>query len=354
MADNQPTMAVPIASSQKLAAIGPATLAQVIEDLEQREARGDMTFSRPLPTGFTPLDEVLNGGLRPGELLIIGGPFGVGKTIFGLQAARNVVYHDEGNMAIYVCYEHDRVHLMSRLLCLESAEQGRVEALLTLRKLADLAQSPAGDGGGLMAQLRRSPLYAPILETMDSYADRLVLVKASGALSTLDRIQEWVAEAAASGPRQLLLVVDYLQKIPIQRNPLQPETEVTTYLAQGLKELAMSMGIQVIAIAVSDRPGLKARRMRLSDLRGSSALQYEADIGIMLNNKRDIISREHMVYNLARAEALRNWVVMSVEKNRAGRYAVDMEYMLDAVHFRFVPKGDFVRERLVDERLILQ
>ncbi len=45
----------------------------------------------PMATGFTPLDDILNGGLRPGELLVIGGPFGVGKTIWGLQVARNAV-----------------------------------------------------------------------------------------------------------------------------------------------------------------------------------------------------------------------------------------------------------------------
>ncbi len=48
-----------------------------------------------MPTGFTPLDDVLNGGLRPGELLVIGGPFGVGKTIWGLQVARNAVSADD-------------------------------------------------------------------------------------------------------------------------------------------------------------------------------------------------------------------------------------------------------------------
>ena len=77
-----------------------------------------------MPTGFTPLDDILNGGLRPGELLVIGGPFGVGKTIWGLQVARNAVLADPNNWAMYICYEHDRAHLMSRLLCLESAERG--------------------------------------------------------------------------------------------------------------------------------------------------------------------------------------------------------------------------------------
>jgi replicative DNA helicase len=94
--------------------------------------------------------------------------------------------------------------------------------------------------------------------------------------------------------------------------------------------------------------------VRFEDLRGSSALQYEADVGLMLNNKHDILSREHLIANLTKAEQMRNWVVMSVEKNRAGRNAVDMQYVLQAAQFRMVPTGDFVRERLVDEKVILE
>ena len=188
---------------------------------------------------------------------------------------------------------------------------------------------------------------------METYASRLKLVKASGDSSTLDHIRGWVDETVASRPEQVLLVVDYLQKIPVDMNALQPEIEATTHLAQGLKELAMALGIHVVAIAASDRPGLRAKRMRLADLRGSSALQYEADVGVVLSNKHSIVSREHLVYNLAKAEGMRNWVVLSVEKNRAGRNTVDMEFAVDAAHFRIVPSGDFVRERLVDEKVTL-
>ena len=338
-------------SSWSAESIGPATLAQVMEEMERRVARGDLARFRPLPTGFDPLDDVLNGGLHQGELMIVGGPFGVGKTIFALQVARNVVRSDEGNGAMYVCYEHDRAHLMLRLMCLESAETRGKEDALTLRRLSELALH--ADGVGLITQLRRMPRYAAFLETMASYSHRLALVKASGDTTTLAQIRQWVQEMASAGYQRLFLVVDYLQKIPVNLTELQPETEVTTHLTQGLKELAMSLGIYVLAIAASDRPGLKARRMRLSDLRGSSALQYEADIGIVLNNKYEIVSREHMIYNPTQAEAMRNWVVLSVEKNRAGRNAVDMEFALDAPHFRMATAGGFVRERLVDERVIL-
>ena len=83
---------------------------------------------------------------------------------------------------------------------------------------------------------------------------------------------------------------------------------------------------------------------------GQLGPQYGADIRLR-SNKFAIVSREHMVYNPSQAEEMRNWVVVSVEKNRAGRNALDLEFNLDAAHFRMQPVGRFVRERLVDEKL---
>jgi replicative DNA helicase len=233
---------------------------------------------------------------------------------------------------------------------LESAEQGGENAL-TLRKLAEIALY-ANPNQGLMARLCTVPTYRNAVARMDRYASRLLLVKGSGVTSTLEVVGKWAQEVAAVG-QPALLVLDYLQKIPGGQVTQLPEAETITHLTQGLKELAMSLGIAVLAIAASDREGLKAKRMHLADLRGSSALQYEADIGIVLNNKFEIISREHLVYNLSQGESMRNWIVMSVEKNRAGRAGVDIEYLMDAPHFRLVSDGGYVRERLIDERITL-
>lgn len=348
--------AIPISVTElpRVEITGPAPLSSVLNEVEEISAVGLDSRYIVLPTGFDPLDDVLNGGLLPGHLLVIGGSFGVGKTIWGLQVARNVASSDPKRKALYVCYEHDRAHLLSRLLCLESASSGSdPEGGLTLRRIGQIG-ADADDGIGLISRLRKMPRYAAVLDAMGAYADRLVLAKASGATTTLERIHEWAKEAAAGGARQLLVVVDYLQKIPVDRPLLGPDLDETTYLTQGLKQMAMDMGIYVIALAASDRQGLQAQRMRFTDLRGSSALQYEADIGLVLNNKYSIVSREHVVYNPAQAESMRNWVVFTMEKNRAGRNSVDIEFPLDAAHFRIVPTGRFVRERLIDDRVTLQ
>ena len=78
----------------QLEATGPATLAEVMDEVEYQAQNGDVDRLRPIPTGFKPLDDVLNGGMRQGELLMIGGGFGVGKTIWALQVARNAVRND--------------------------------------------------------------------------------------------------------------------------------------------------------------------------------------------------------------------------------------------------------------------
>ena len=74
----------------------------------------------------------------------------------------------------------------------------------------------------------------------------------------------------------------------------------------------------------------------------------------MLNNKHDVLSRQQLIANLTKAERTRGWLVMSVEKNRAGRNVVDMEYALQPAQFYLSPSGDFVRERLVDGKVILE
>jgi len=336
------------AESQFSELTGSSTLAEVLKSVSDEISGGGLGRMRPTPTGFSPLDEVLNGGLRPGDLFVIGGPSGVGKTIFSLQAARNIVANDPDAAAMYICYEHDRAHLMMRLLCLESASLGLGDAALTLRRIGALMVESTQ--GGLLARLRVDPVFGAVVASMEKYAGRLHLVKASGIQTNLDQIRIWVRRLSSNGPRPFV-VVDYLQKIPVEHSAPMQESELTTYLAQGLKELAMSAGLRVLAIAASDREGLQSKRMRLHDMRGSSAIQYEADIGAILNNKFAIVSREHLVYNPAHAEAMRNWVVMSIEKNRSGRNGVDVEFALDAAHFHIDPRGGYVRDRLIDDRI---
>lgn len=325
---------------------GVARLSGVLAEVERKGAEGDVRWAQPLATGFSPLDDVLNGGLHAGEMMVVGGSYGVGKTMLALQIARNVACRSTTSGALYVSYQHDRIHLMSRLLCLESAELYGRDAALTWRKLADLAMGARQQG--LPTRLRSDTRYRELLDVVAPYADRLHLAQASGETSSVEQILTWVTALRDEGVRDSLLVVDYAQKVPVGREVLPLDGGAVTYVARALKELALALGLRVIVVSAADGAGLRTRRMRLRDLQGGSALQYEADIGIMLNIKYDIVSREQILSNPAQALSLRNWLVLTVEKNRSGPCGLDMEYGLDTPHFRIAPLGDFVRDRLVD------
>ena len=74
----------------------------------------------PIPLGMAPLDRMLGGGLRPGELMLIGGAQGTGKTTMALQMARNVAASGQAYV-LYVNFEHDDADMLNRLIAMESA-----------------------------------------------------------------------------------------------------------------------------------------------------------------------------------------------------------------------------------------
>jgi replicative DNA helicase len=111
----------------------------------------------------------------------------------------------------------------------------------------------------------------------------------------------------------------------------------------------------VLAVVAADKEGLAAgKRMRVNNLRGSSALAYEADTVLILNNKFDVVARHHLVYDIGNAERFKQWAVLTVEKNRNGKDGIDLEFAKRFDQGRFEPDGRTVVEQLVDERVFVE
>src|SRR4029078_11868821 len=93
-----------------------------------------------------------------------------------------------------------------------------------------------------------------------------------------------------SGEQRILLIIDYMQKVPQIPEP-PSESEKVTYVVNGLKDIALSEKIPTIAIVAADKEGLKAARLRNHHLRGSSAINYEADIILIMNEKYQTVAK---------------------------------------------------------------
>lgn len=300
-----------------------------------------------LATGFVPLDEQFEGGLSIGDLCVLGGPPGIGKTIAAMQMARHMAA--SGSRVLYCCYEHDLPTLFGRLVALEV---GCIEAKHSSSDAARLRSAfksimngrwiLAGDGSS-------DRTLAEGLARVQAYGDRLELAQLSGSRPGLDAIRDLVDD---SGEPFRAVFVDYLQKLGVSGGA--QGIERWTVAIEALKDLALTRGCVVVAISAVDRKALNARRVTLEGFRGSEAIAHEADVAIVMNSKLRAVSKTHLAYNTKRYDEFANLVVFSIEKNRRGRAPVNLEFARDFANFRFDPEGRFVAEQLVDDLLVDQ
>jgi replicative DNA helicase len=326
------------------------SLASVIERTDAR-ARSGAGLVQIWPTGFELLDEILDGGLRSGNLILLAGPQGQGKTTLALQAARNIAV--SGRQVIYFCFEHEPEVLLERLVALEAGIllEGDAPSQERIRRAFEGEEATEG---GLMARLEDLPNAVEALKRVMEYQENLHIHRSTGSATTVGVIANAVHQVKASGGPAPLIIVDYLQKVKVQDGS-NVEDERVTVVVEDLKDLAIVHGIPVLAISAADKTGLQSgRRMRAQHLRGSTALAYESDVMLILNNKYDIVSRQHLVYGVGNAERFRQWAVVTIEKNRNGRAGLDLEFRKRFDQNRFETKGRLVTEQLIDERLILE
>ena len=217
------------------------------------ERRGEGT-DNAMPTGFHSLDGKLSGGFRRGNLIIIAGRPGMGKTALAGCVAFNAA--SSGVPTLFLSMEMGDTELADRLIAIA----GRVP-------LDDiLAGNMEGDAGDRIvagtARLHELPL----------------VIDEQGGLSFFD-----IASKARSVRRQHglgLLIIDYLQLASGEGDTRNSQIEGIT---RGLKALAKELQIPIIVLSqlnrkVEERPN---KRPMLSDLRESGAIEQDADIVLM-------------------------------------------------------------------------
>lgn len=218
-----------------------------------------------VPTGLADLDRLLTG-LQPGQLVVVAGRPGMGKSVLVTDFARHAAHR--GQRVLMFSLEMGREELGQRVLSAEARiplnliRSGRLDDdawVRAARCTADLADAPLtiDDGGG----------------------------------TTLAHIRATARRAARSGPLSLI-VVDYLQLITGGRRSENRQQEVSE-LSRGLKLIAKDFGVPVVVAAqlnrqVEQRAG---KLPQLSDLRESGAVEQDADVVILVH--RDDYYDEH-------------------------------------------------------------
>lgn len=210
-----------------------------------------------VPSGLIDLDE-MTSGFHPGELIIVAGRPGMGKTALALTMARNAAVLDKIGVGIF-SLEMSNHQLVMRLLCAE----GKVDSHLV--RTGKLPKSQWKNLSLAVGALANAPIYLD-----DTPGMSVLEIRAKG--------RRLKAEHDIG-----LLIVDYLQLMTGPKNVESRQQEISV-ISRSLKALAKELDIPVIGLSQLSRAveSRSDRRPQLSDLRESGAIEQDADLVMFL------------------------------------------------------------------------
>lgn len=232
-----------------------------------------------VPTAWDSINAIV-GGLRPGNMIVVGARPGSGKTVFGLSSATELARH--GNVA-FCSMEMSEAELQKRLL----AQVGSIR----ISDLVNHAVDPSDWDRIRDAQEK--------IENLNIYVN-------DGTDVTVSSIRSFVRSVSRKGPLAGV-VVDYAQLMRAA-DPRQPRQEAVAEFSRSLKLLAKEFAVPVIVLSQLNRASEQRadKKPSMADLRESGAIEQDADVIFLLDRAEDDGPNAGMVR-------------VQVAKNRHGR-----------------------------------
>jgi replicative DNA helicase len=220
-----------------------------------------------LPTGYKFLDRKM-GGLVGGDLIVIGGRPGSGKTVIGMNIAVNQVIRNPPSPVMVFSMEMSARELGSRVLF--------------------------------------SQTKSNMVKFRTGYVDDKDIPNLLAKAKELEGIPLWVDERPGLGIEQVrskarqvkllhgieLIVVDYLQlSTGLDKKRYFSRQDEVADISKGLKAMAKELDVPVLALAQLNRNSAKSKydAPNLADLRESGQIEQDADFVGLLH---EIVSKE--------------------------------------------------------------
>ncbi|HEX4684360.1 MAG TPA: DnaB-like helicase C-terminal domain-containing protein [Gemmatimonadaceae bacterium] len=204
-----------------------------------------------IPCGFLSLDKMLGGGFRRGDLIVLGGDIGSGKSALALAIAIRAALR-EARVA-YLTAEATVDRVLERIIAIEA--RARIDDL----RNGTLDDAARANAGAVALRLRE---HLPLVERIDGHS-----------------IEEFERQLEVL-PERDLVVVDSISALAPGLRPL--DEEIATVVGR-LKGLALQHHVPILAIA--PLPHLTARPDRrpiLDDFAALGAVKQHADVVLAL------------------------------------------------------------------------
>lgn len=210
-------------------------------------------------TGFWELDHLTAGGFHPGELIVISGRTGHGKSTLALDLIRSAAIQ-QNKPALLFSMQDSTENVITRIMCAE----------------ADVSYSAVQRGTATDDQFVR------LMERVTAIENAPIFINDTD--TTLPAILE-ESRQAGKGHDLGLIVVDDLNLMTAGRTVESRYQEVAEF-TRSLKRLAKELNVPVVAVS-QFRRGIEDRGDDaypvLWDMRDSGTLEQDADIVILVN-----------------------------------------------------------------------
>lgn len=233
---------------------------QVFLNLKSPETRSQ---HYGLLSHFHSLD-LLTGGFKKGDLIVIAGRPSMGKTSLSLNIGLNII-ENEAKSIIFFSLEMSKEQILYKLLSMKSKipisniRKGQIqqEEWINLQK-----------AGKLLAEARIN---------IDDTANLSIM-----------QIGVKVKNLIDADPEVSLLVIDYLQLIRISNHSFKNRNEELSEITRTLKMLAKSVDMPILVLSQLNRnvEGRVIKRPLLADLRESGCLSQVTSILNFISHKR--------------------------------------------------------------------
>jgi replicative DNA helicase len=280
--------------------IADATTAVI--DRMSRKMQGEVVEAC-VSTGLKALDQKLGGGFQAGQLIVIGGRPGMGKTTTGVSVARQSA--KKGHAGGFFSLEMPSEQISARFISDEAFSGPN-----------SIAANQVLMGHVNDQQAER------VVDASRAFADLPLALDDSSSLTVGEigaRTRSLRNRFAREGKALEFIVIDYLKFIKAsERYRGQRHYEVGE-ISAGLKTLAKDLGIAVILLVQLNREVEKRtdKRPELADLRESGDLEADADTGLLLFREAYNVGHDKNADPL-RIEEVENKLEIIIAKQRMG------------------------------------
>ncbi|MEU4235368.1 DnaB-like helicase C-terminal domain-containing protein [Nonomuraea sp. NPDC026600] len=233
------------------------------------DAAENPTAVAVVPLPYRDLAKLLNGGLRAGNLVIVGARPAMGKSLVAGEICRHAAI--EGVNTLLVTLEMNHQEVSARL----TSATARIELSKTVTMTEQRNVLSAQDWDRLAAGYEIAAEAGP----------RLTVLDPSGAF-TVAHLERRLTAMRRKGTPFELVVVDYLQLLS-SLGPQRPENRQAEVqkMSRDLKLLAKRFAIPIVVLAQLNRgPEQRADHTpMMADLRESGGLENDANVVILLH-----------------------------------------------------------------------